>query len=303
VRHALRTRIALSNTGGAAWSYVAEANTPEVALIGSSDPVECPGGWCLGWLISEVPSLILDPTDPNPGARWKLYAHRYLAEANDRLHYAIGTITVQTAPDPQGPWTAPRKLFGLPSASPYTLAGTQVDASRFPAMADCVVLTEPAALWLPDRIDLAMGCVYLAGGAARIRIVLARTTDHGASWTGITRMLDAGDADCLPGTTPGASVNAANLFVGPDGAEYVSATSSDPGYHGCAIYRVDNPATGHVERTATGAPRVLRTIVADTGQFSGACTWSTGGGGYAFDLGFLGTARPFRMFRAGGVAP
>jgi len=66
---------------------------------------------------------------------------------------------------------------------------------------------------------------------------------------------------------------------------------------------IDNPATGHVERTATGAPQVLRTIVADTGQFSGACTWSAGGGGYAFDLGFLGTARPFRMFRGGGVAP
>lgn len=302
-QHALRTRIALSNSGGALWSTVVEANAPELALLASSDPAECPGGFCLGWLVSEVPSLVYDPSDPDTSARWKLYAHRYLAESSDRLHYAFGTITVQTAREPQGPWTPPRKLFGLPSSSPYSLQGVQVNATTLAGMSDCLVLTEPSALWLPDRIDLAMGCVYLTAGVPKIRIVLARTTDHGRSWTGVGRMLDAGDADCLPGTVAGASVNAPNLYLGPDGQTYLSATSSDPGYHGCAIYRVDNPATGHIERTATGAPRVLRMIAADTGQFAGACTWSAAGGGYLMDMGFLGAARPFRIYRAGTGAP
>jgi hypothetical protein len=302
-QHAIRSRIALSNTGGAAWIFAAEVNAPELALIASANPAECPGGLCLGWLISEVPSLIFDPTDPDPAARWKVYAARYLAEANDRLHYAIGTITVQTAAAPQGPWTAPRKLFGVPSPSPFTLAGTQVDLSRFPATADCIALSEPAALWLPDRIDVAIGCVYPAGTAARIRVALLRTTDHGAHWTAAGRMLDAGDAACLPGTSAGASVNAAHLFIAPDGGEYLAASSSDPGYHGCAIYRVDDPATGHVQRTAAGDPVVVRTLAPDTGQFSGACAWSAGGGGYAMDLLFAGQPRPFRIVRAGAVAP
>lgn len=303
-QHALRTRIALSSTSGATWTTVAEANAPELALIASSDPAECPGGLCLGFLISEVPSLVYDASDPDAAARWKLFAHRYLAESDDRLHYALGTITVQTAPEPQGPWTPPRKLFGVPSSSPYTLDGTQVNAATLPPMADCLALTEPSALWLPDRLDLAMGCVYLAApGVVKIRVVLARTVDHGRTWTGVARMLDAGDADCLPGTSAGASVNAPNLFLGPDGREYLSVTSSDPGYHGCAIYRVDSPVTGHVERLASGAPRVLRLIAADTGQFSGACTWSAAGGGYLMDVGFLGAARPFRIYRAGAVAP
>lgn len=302
-QHDIRTRIALSSTGGALWSYVAEVNHPELAFIASPDPAECPGGLCGGWLISEVSSLIYDPTDPNPGARWKLYAHRYLAEATDRLHYALGAITVQVAPAPQGPWTAPRKLFGWPNPSGYSLAGAQVDVSKLAGLADCVALTEPGALWLPDRIDVALGCVYLAAGAPRIRVVQLRSTDHGASWASAGRLLDVGDADCLPGAAPGASVNAANLFVGPDGAEYLAATASDGnGYHGCAIYRVDDPWTGHVERTPTGAPRVLRAIVADVGGFSGACAHSAGTG-YTLAAAALGQARPFRLYRAGRVAP
>lgn len=305
-QHALRTRIALSGNGGATWSFVVEANQPELALLPSRDAAECPAGFCLGYLISEVPSLVYDPTEPDGDARWKLFAHRYLAETNDRLHYALGTITLQTAREPQGPWSPPRKLFGVPSSSPYTLEGTQVNLASFPATADCLALTEPSALWLPDRLDVALGCVYLpsGGGAPKIRIVLVRSLDHGRSWSAVARVLEAGEADCLPGTAAGASVNAANLFVASDGRQYLAATSSDgAGYHGCAIYRFDSPQTGHLERQAGGGPRVVRTLVASTGQFSGACTWSAGGGGYLMDVGFLAAPRPFRMVRAAAPVP
>lgn len=301
-QHSIRTRIALSGDSGATWTFVGEANVPEAASIPSSDTTDCPTGTCTGALISEVPSLVIDPSEPVAAKRWKLFAHRYLVEGNNTLHYRLGTITVQTAPDPQGPWTAPQKLFGLDSPSPYTTQGAQINASTFPSMADCLVLTEPAALWLPTQLDLAMGCVYLDGTTPRIRIVLARTTDHGQTWSAVGRMLEPGDTDCLPGTTPRASVNAANLFVAPDGLVYLSATSSDTaGYHGCLIYKVDDVPTGHVERDATGNVVPVRAIVTDTGQFSGACSWSAGGGGYQMDVGFLGMPRPFRIFRAGAT--
>lgn len=293
-QHSIRTRIALSADRGRTWTFVAEPNRPELAVLPSSDPAECPTGACVGWLLSEVASLITDPTDPDPAARWKLYAHRYLVEGNHRLHYRLGTITVQTAPAPQGPWSAPRKLFGLPSPSPYTLSGVQVNASRLAGLGDCLALTEPAALWRPDRIDLAMGCVYQdPDRGPMIRVVRVRTFDHGRTWLGLGTMLRPGDADCLPGATPGASVNAADLFLGDDGAEYVSASASDPGYHGCAFYKVADPSTGQLERGPDGAPRVLLTIAPTSGQFSGAC--STSSIGTLWSVGFFDSAKPFRV--------
>ncbi|HEX7839758.1 MAG TPA: hypothetical protein VF469_19920 [Kofleriaceae bacterium] len=49
---------------------------------------------------------------------------------------------------------------------------------------------------------------------------------------------------------------------------------------------------------------MLRTIVADTGQFSGACTWSAGGGGYAFDRpGRFGSSAPAAWRRSALRAP
>lgn len=292
-QNSIRTRIALSPDAGATWTFVAEANTPEAAVIASSNATDCPSGTCSGQLISEVPSLVLDPTEPVAAKRWKLFAHRYLVSGVNTLHYALGTMTIQTAPDPQGPWTAPEKLFGLNSPSAYTTQGARYNASTFAGMTDCVVLTEPSAIVLPGALDLAMGCVYFDGATPRIRIVAARSTDHGQTWASLGRILGPGAADCLSGTTSNASINAPNLFVGPDGKEYLSVTSSDPDYHGCAIYEVDDPGTAHV------AARPVTLIVADTGQFSGACTWSAGGGGYQIDIGFLTTARPFRIFRAG----
>ena len=292
-QNAIRTRIAVSPDAGATWTYVGEANTPEAATIASSDGTECAGGMCSGQLVSEVPTLVLDPGEPLAAKRWKLFAHRYLVSSANTLHYRIGTMTIQTAPDPQGPWTAPEKLFGLSSPSTYTTQGARYNASMFTGMTDCLVLTEASAIVLPGTLDLAMACVYLDGATARIKIVLARSTDHGQTWASLGKILGPGSGDCLPGTTPGASVNAPDLFVASDGKEYISITSSDPGYHGCAIFHVDDPGTGHV----AVLPTTL--IVPDTGQFSGACTWSAGGGGYQIDIGFFTSARAFRIFRAG----
>lgn len=292
--NALRTRIAVSPDAGVTWTYVTEANLPETATISSSDPNACPTGTCTGQLHSEVPSLVLDPTEPVIAKRWKLFTHRYLLTGTDTTHYEIGTITIQTAQEAQGPWTAPEKLFGLTTASPYTTQGVRYNASTFAGMSDCVVLTEPSAIVLPGALDLAMGCVYrVSDTEAKIRIVLARSTDHGTTWTSLGAIQQAGAADCLPGTAPGAGINAPNLFVGPDSKEYMAISSSDPGYHGCAIYQIEDPGTGRV------ATRPTALIGTDTGQFSGACTWSPGGGGYLMDVGFFTTARPFRIFRAG----
>ena len=296
----IRTHLAVSSDAGASWTYVAEANTPEAATIASSDAAECPGGSCSGNLISEVSSLVYDADDPDASRRWKLFAHRYLVGAGVALHYRIGTITLQTAPAPQGPWTAPAKWIGWNSPASYSSQGVAINASTLAGTADCLALTEPGAIWLPGTLDLAVGCVYLAGGTPRIRIELLRSADHAASFTSVATLLRPDDAACL---TPGASINAPDLFAS-GGTEYLSATPSDgSGYHGCLVFTIDDVAAGHVARDAMGRALVHRAIAPSSGQFSGACTYADGGGGYLTDLGFFGQAQPFRIAAPGLAAP
>ncbi|MBV8698207.1 MAG: hypothetical protein JO052_10170, partial [Bradyrhizobium sp.] len=153
----IRTHIAVSSDQGATWTYAAEANTPELNVSEpSSDATECPGGACTGNLISEVSSLVYDPTDPDAQKAWKLFAHRYLVGAGVNLHYRIGTITMQTAPAPQGPWTTPQKLIGWNSPAAYSSSGVVANVSTLAGTAqDCLALTEPGALVLPSSLDLA----------------------------------------------------------------------------------------------------------------------------------------------------
>lgn len=296
----IRTRIAVSADHGGTWTYVAEPNTPQPAMIPSSDAAECPGGACSGNLISETASLIYDADDPDVSQRWKLFAHRYLVGPGVALHYRIGNLALQTASQPQGPWTAPRPLIGWTSPSAYSSAGVALNASTINALSDCIVLSEPSALWLPGSIQLAVGCVAIASGAPTIRIELLRSVDHGASWQYVSRLLTPADASCL---TPGASLNGADLFTS-GGTAYVAATPSDPaGYHGCLVYPLDDIIAGHVARDASGEAIVTRSIVTEPAMFSGACTFAEEGGGFAFDVGDFQQPRPFRMFRTGIAAP
>jgi len=296
----IRTHLAVSADGGATWTYVAEANAPQAASISSTNMTECPGGTCTGNLISEVTSLVYDPTDPDANTRWKLFAHRYLVGNGVALHYSIGTITLQTAPAPNGPWTAPAGAIGWTSPASYSSTGVATNASTLTSTADCLALTEPAALVLPSSIELAVGCVYLSGSTPMIRIELLRSVDHAATFQGVGTLVRPEDASCL---TPGASINAPDLFVSGN-TEYVAATpSNSSGYHGCLIYPIDDIAAGKIRRDAAGRALPARVLAPSPDQFSGACTFADGAGGYALDVGFLTDPRPFRIMRAGVSVP
>jgi hypothetical protein len=296
----IRTRIAVSEDGGASWAFVAQPNAPEPAVLPSTDPVECPGGACAGNLISEVSSLIEDPDDPAPERRWKLFAHRYLVGPGVALHYRIGTIALQTAPAPEGPWSRPEKLIGWSSPSPYSSAGVVLDVSEVPGLADCLVLTEPGALWHDGALHLAVGCVHLDGVEPRIRIELLRSEDHARSWSAAGTLLRPEDATCL---TPGASINAAELFADGDGV-HVAATPSDAtGYHGCVVVPVADLGAAEVARRDDGRPALTRTIAAEPAVFAGACSFAAGGGGYVMNVGLLDQARRFRIVHTGLSEP
>jgi hypothetical protein len=291
----IRTHVAVSADHGATWTFVAEANTPEATTLTTTNMMECPGGTCTGNLISEVSSLIYDADEPDAAKKWKLFAHRYLVGPNVALHYSYGTITLQTAAQPQGPWTAPQKLIGWNSPSAYSSTGVVANATTLPGTTnDCLALTEPGALWLPGAIDLAVGCAYLDGATVKIRVELLRSTTHGASWASVGTLLRAEDAACS-GLAPG--LNGADLYI-TGGTEYVVATPSNAtGYLGCMTFAIDDPATGKVKRDAQGRAVVASELTA--GQFDGACTFADGASGTMLDVGFLQTARPFRIYRPG----
>ena len=293
----IRTHIAASSDHGATWTYVTEPNVPEAVAI-AADASECAGGVCVGNLISEVSSLVYDADDPDPSRRWKLFAHRYVVGAGVALHYSVGTITLQTAAQPQGPWTATQKLIGWAGPAAYSSTGVVTNASTLRGMADCLALTEPGALWLPGTLDLAVGCVYI-DGTPKIRIELLRSPDHGASWGRVGTLV--GPTDATPCVGAPANLNAPNLFVA-GGQEFVSATPSDEtGYHGCLVFAIDDIGTGHVARDAMGRAIVQRALTA--AQFDGACTFAEGAGGYLIDVGFLQDARKFRIFAPGPASP
>lgn len=300
----IRTRIALSADHGATWTFATEPNTPEAATIPSSDTTECPTGACSGKLISEVSSLVYDADDPVPGQRWKLFAHRYLVGAGVALHYRIGTITLQTAAQANGPWSAPSKHLGWTSPASYTSTGVRQNVSTLAGMEDCLALTEPSAMWLPGTVHLAVGCIYITGGGPRIRIELLRSTDHAASWQRVGTLLAPKDAECLaPATTTGVSINAAELFA-EAGKIYVAASPSDEtGYHGCLVYEVSDLLAGAITRASDNRAIVHRAITTTPTRFAGACAFAAGAGGWALPVAFLGQPRVFRIFRAGLSSP
>ncbi len=283
----IATRIALSSDGGQTWIYVAQANTP-LALPND-----------LGRLISEVSSLVLDPLEPDPSRRWKLFTHRYLAKGTD-LRYDIGHISLQVAAAPEGPWSLPVANVGWSGASTISSEGARFLAQDAPALTDCVAFTEPSALALPDgTLALALGCVSLTPTSS-IRVVLLRSTDHALTWSYAGLLVPATDAPCL-GRTPGATrANAAELFAA-GGKTWLSVSPEHPalGYRGCAFVEVTELSTATLARDRHGAPAVTALLTTPSDQFAGACAYAEGAAEprAMMSVAFVTDPRIFRIVR------
>jgi len=302
-QEAVHTRIALSADAGATWTFVADANAVEPAMIETTDTKVCPGGSCTGNLINEVSSLIIDPDDPDPARRWKLFTHRYLVTPGATLLHRYGYIALYTAAEPQGPWSGPENVIGWDSETAFSSAGAATNASKIPALANCFALTEPGALWVPGLgIDLALGCASVVGGVS-IRIERLRSTDHGKTFTYVGKLLGGEDAACLDAVEP--RVNAGDLFFA-GGKQYLIATpsTSDKGYRGCFVFPIDDPVSGLVRRDAQGQPVIVRRIDNPDKRFTGACSYAEGVTGYLVPIAFLDQPpKVFRTFRTNIVAP
>ena len=302
-KDAIRTRIAVSQNAGATWTWVADANQVEPTTLSSTDMNVCPGGTCSGNLINEVSSLIIDPDEPDASRRWKLFTHRYLVTTAQSLERRYGYIALYTAPKPDGPWIGPENAIGWDSETPLSSMGAGTNVTQIPALADCLAMSEPGALWVPGvGIDLALGCVYFKNGIS-IRIERLRSTDHGKTFKHLAKLLDADDAACLG--ISASRINAAELFF-TGGKEYLIATpeTESEGYRGCYVFPIDDPISGLVSRDAQGKPVVVRKIDNPDKRFSGACSYAEGAPGYLVPIAFLNEPpKLFRTFRTNIMAP
>lgn len=279
----IHTAIATSTDAGATWTRVAEVNSAGSGTVPVTNDPLCVGS-CAGSFVHEVSSIVLDPDDA-AAARYKLFSHRYLvARVQDpqskRLvnvsRYDIGHIALQTAPAPEGPWTEPTAIIGWAGTSPFSQTNIETIATDEPELADCIAITEPAALSFGGDLYLAAGCVT----GDTIRIILFRSTDHAATWSYRGLLLDGDESSCLGGSSP--RVNAPHLFTLEDEVLLLASPSTDDAYRGCSVMRVDL-ATATIERTEADEPAIVRKLDTDPQGFTGACAYAEG----ATALGYL----------------
>lgn len=272
----ISTHLAVYDAALGAWLLAGAVNA-----AATHTQLPCAGGVpCEGSLIHEVSTLVGD------AGVLRVLCHSYVVTNGSQLHYDWGFIAMYSSPAPAGPWRG-EPLLGWKGASPLSTTGVAAVLTDVPALADCLLFTEPGAIIARDgRLLLALGCASApppAGGAAAIRIVLLSSADAAArrEWAYEGVLVDgAVDAARLGYAVP--QLNAAALFAAPDAdggalmlafspSETIWPGSSFVGYVGCLVARLNASGTG-VERDAAGAPVILRAVLPAAPAFAGACT-------------------------------
>jgi hypothetical protein len=274
----VRTRIAQSLDNGLTWRDVGvDPNGIDDADL----QVPLAGGVVWAAWHFEVSSLLYDAADPDATKRWKLLWHRLLGlNVANITSNAIeqGWIGLSTAPSPQGPWSAERKLF---TGSLYDEAAVDsfIGAPEFPLsrlasgtnqLDGCLAFTEPSMAARPDGIYVALQCASSPEKIVSLRCDRAFSTcDYVGDW-----LLASAAAQF---SRSGESLNgfAAPELVSVNGVDYLIATpyEQQPApdtYRGCLVFGIDSWSTASLSSNA-GQPTVLKRIYGSAGSFNGAC--------------------------------
>jgi hypothetical protein len=301
--------IATSDDNGATWRHAGDVTEARPATITTTDTSVCGAPSCQGTIAHESSSLVLDPSDPDPARRFKVFVHTYFFGTAQQ--FLIGYVAMYTAGAVEGPW-AETKLFGWPSSSPLSTADVAYDVTTDPALSGlhgCLLVGEPGALVRsPGTIDLALSCVTSGGTDIR----LLRSGDHGRRWSFVGTLLTIQDAAALGATS--SEITGADLFRA-NGAFHLIATPVGPvdfpdgrdnGYRGCIVVSVADLETGQVDR-CENAPVVEASYLGQPGQFVGACSTDAGATASGMlipvpDLTFT-SASPYQLFASGPPVP
>ena len=295
---AVHTRVAQSTDGGATWTFLTDVNVATARTIATTDTSVCHAASCGGTWVHEVPSLTVDSTDPNASRRYKLFTHSYFVTSGGTLELTYGVIALYTAPALSGPWSAETRLLGWDSPSTASDSGVAQNITHDPALAgvsNCLLLTEPGAQARGTTLDLAVGCLWFTGAKFPIDIRLLRSTDHGATWSFVTTLVDTTGANFLGSDR--AQINGADLFTA-GGKYYLLADPHGAGgaYVGCVELEFSNITTGALVQVA-GGPEARRQYQAPTGVAWTPCAAAPGApqAGILMGVVNLSVPPPFRI--------
>lgn len=271
----VETHLARTDDGGASWSFVTAVNSSTATAI------DIPGkGLVSGVWNYEVSSLVHDPGDP--GAAWKLFAHRVFRRDQDDFtdeqnEPAYSWIVLRTAPDPSGPWSAERALLSSGPLPPAPFGDVEVAVNALDAsLSDLLVYSEPGAFERGGTLYLSLTGLKATGPD---RIILLASDDHGGSWRYVGTPLSAADATSL-----GYLSFDGSAIVADRGRVFLLVTPESPGllHDGTLVFEFGSLASATLV-SAQGAPLPRRWLPPQPGipaeRRGGQADYHEGGSG------------------------
>lgn len=237
------TQLARSDDHGDTWDFVLELNRAYDDEIGT-------------WH-QETSHLVCDPKDPDANAKWKLYWYEW------REHGAHSWIAYRSAPSPEGPWSEKEILFAGRFLDPSHTARITVN-DLDPSLFSVLAVTEPGVF--VDKTGVIYMSLQACGFAGCTQQALLRSTDHNATWTFVSTLVDNTDASALGFE----NLQATDIFQSGDSVYLLSSPGIGNKMVGLYVFRFEDLASGRLERDETGALIVHQFIDDDNGMHRGA---------------------------------
>lgn len=244
------THLAGTADGGKTWTFVQAINRSVDDMLKNYDGQKLPGVWRY-----DAPSLVHDPGDP--GREWKVFTHSYFWNLqNDRMP-AYGWISMQTASDPAGEWTAPQPLFGSDLYPPKPYQFTRINVNALDkSLRGTLVYTEPGAYCFQRYGTLYLSLTALIRTGPE-KVVLLTSADHGNTWSFVSTLVTNADAAPLgykrfDGSAITEQAGRVFFLVSPD-----NGTAE---HFGTLVIEFDDLYTGRLQRGADGKLLVQKHI-------------------------------------------
>ena len=263
----ISTHIARTTDSGKTWTFVKAVNIAADGKCTMPDAKEVAGVWRY-----EVPSLVCDAADPNPGRRWKLFSHCYFWDRNGKSRQEYAWIALRTAPSPAGPWSAETPLLGAGKNPPAPYHNCRVDVNDLDkSLKSVVVYTEPGALAHGGKLYLSLTALQpqlgLGGISINYTVILLASEDHGDSWKYAGPLLTANDAHDF----------GHDYFDGTDLAEdggriFLLAVPGSQGklmHDGCVEFEFESLEHARLRRDAAGRPVMIKYFAPQPSILSG----------------------------------